>query len=72
MMLFKHFLQQQDDNITDEEASLKYKEYKMEFRRTQLNEFFLAHKEEEWLVLLCVCVCVLRPCFLSDNQLFTK
>ena len=50
MMLFKHFLAQQDDNITDEEAMKKYNEYKVEFRQAQLNEFFLAHKEEEWYV----------------------
>lgn len=59
IMTFKAFLQSQDDNITDEEAIAKYAEYKLEFRRQQLNEFFVAHKEEEWLVsrsyiLLCL------------------
>lgn len=48
MMSFKAFLQQQDDAITDEEAISKYNEYKLEFKRLQLNEFFVAHKEEEW------------------------
>lgn len=48
IMTFKTFLQSQDDNITDEEAIAKYAEYKLEFRRQQLNEFFVAHKEEEW------------------------
>lgn len=48
MMSFKAFLQTQDDSITDEEALSKYAEYKQEFRRQQLNEFFVAHKEEEW------------------------
>uniref|UniRef100_A0A146M7S6 Serrate RNA effector molecule n=1 Tax=Lygus hesperus TaxID=30085 RepID=A0A146M7S6_LYGHE len=47
IMTFKSFLQTQDDNITDEEAISKYAEYKLEFRRQQLNEFFVAHKEEE-------------------------
>jgi hypothetical protein len=40
-----------DDSITDEEALVKYGEYKMEFRRQQLNEFFVSHKEEEWFRL---------------------
>ncbi|XP_071440682.1 serrate RNA effector molecule homolog isoform X2 [Hetaerina americana] len=48
MLSFKGYLATQDDNITDEEAIRKYNEYKMEFRRQQLNEFFVAHKEEEW------------------------
>jgi hypothetical protein len=30
---------------------LKYGEYKLEFRRQQLNEFFVSHKEEEWFRL---------------------
>uniref|UniRef100_A0A069DWV0 Serrate RNA effector molecule homolog n=1 Tax=Panstrongylus megistus TaxID=65343 RepID=A0A069DWV0_9HEMI len=51
IMTFKAFLQTQDDNITDEEAIAKYAEYKLEFRRQQLNEFFVAHKEEEWFKL---------------------
>uniref|UniRef100_A0A0K8SFX0 Serrate RNA effector molecule homolog n=2 Tax=Lygus hesperus TaxID=30085 RepID=A0A0K8SFX0_LYGHE len=51
IMTFKSFLQTQDDNITDEEAISKYAEYKLEFRRQQLNEFFVAHKEEEWFKL---------------------
>jgi len=48
MLSFKGFLATQDDNITDEEAILKYGEYKLEFKRQQLNEFFVVHKEEEW------------------------
>lgn len=48
MMSFKSFLAQQDDTITDEEAIAKYNEYKLEFKRLQLNEFFVAHKDEEW------------------------
>ncbi|XP_075217478.1 arsenic resistance protein 2 isoform X2 [Lycorma delicatula] len=51
MLTFKAFLQTQDDNITDDEAIRKYNEYKLEFRRQQLNEFFVAHKEEEWFKL---------------------
>jgi len=47
MMTFKAFLASQDDMITDDEAIKKYTEYKLDFKRQQLNEFFLAHKEEE-------------------------
>ncbi|KAF4523476.1 hypothetical protein B566_EDAN004545 [Ephemera danica] len=48
MMSFKSFLQTQDDNISDEEAINKYNEYKLEFKRQQLNDFFVNHKDEEW------------------------
>ena len=48
MMTFKAFLQTQDDSITDEEALVKYGEYKLEFQRQQLNEFFVHHKDYEW------------------------
>ena len=48
MMSFKSFLQTQDDQISDEDAIKKYAEYKLEFKRQQLNEFFVTHKEEEW------------------------
>eukprot|EP00092_Neocalanus_flemingeri_P066794 GFUD01081423.1.p1 GENE.GFUD01081423.1~~GFUD01081423.1.p1 ORF type:complete len:548 (-),score=173.24 GFUD01081423.1:281-1924(-) len=48
MMTFKAFLSTQDDSITDEEALQKYGEYKLEFQRQQLNEFFVTHKEDEW------------------------
>ena len=47
-MTFKAFLSTQDDSITDEEAAQKYTEYKLEFRRQHLNEFFSNHKESEW------------------------
>lgn len=48
MMSFKSYLLTQDDNITDDEAIKKYNEYKLEFKRQQLNEFFITHKDEEW------------------------
>lgn len=48
MMTLKQFLATQDDSISDEIAVAKYNEYKVEFKRSQLNEFFVAHKEEEW------------------------
>ena len=50
MMSFKAFLQTQDDSISDDDAIRKYGEYKLDFKRQQLHEFFLAHKEEEWYV----------------------
>ena len=34
----------QDDSITDEEALTKYAEYKLEFKRQQLNQFFGLHR----------------------------
>merc|ERR1711994_52145 len=51
MMSFKTFLGTQDDTISDEEAIKKYAEYKLEFKRQQLNEFFVSHKDEEWFKL---------------------
>lgn len=51
MMTFKAFLAAQDDSITVDDAIVKYNEYKLEFRRQQLNEFFIAHKDEEWYVV---------------------
>lgn len=54
MLTFKQFLNAQDDNIDDMEAVKKYQEYKLEFRKTQLGDFFQQHKEEEWYVFhLC-------------------
>lgn len=48
MMTLKQFLATQDDSISDQDAITKYNEYKVEFKRQQLNEFFVAHKDEEW------------------------
>ncbi|KAL5013560.1 hypothetical protein ScPMuIL_007830 [Solemya velum] len=48
MLTFKQFLSQQDDSISDQDAIKKYNEYKLDFKKQQVNEFFLAHKEEEW------------------------
>jgi len=60
MMTFKQFLNAQDDNIGDEEAFNKYQEYKLEFRKTQMSDFFQQHKGEEWYVfaLLVYCICL--------------
>ena len=48
MMSFKVFLTQQDDTISDQDAVKKYNEYKEDFRKQQISEFFLQHKDEEW------------------------
>lgn len=48
MMTLKQFLATQDDSISDDIAITKYNDYKLEFKRSQLNEFFVAHKDEEW------------------------
>jgi hypothetical protein len=52
MLSFKQFLNAQDDDIDDMDAVRKYQEYKLEFRKTQLGDFFQQHKEEEWYVQL--------------------
>ncbi|KAH8365273.1 hypothetical protein KR084_007203 [Drosophila pseudotakahashii] len=48
MLNLKQFLDTQDENISDSEVMRKYTEYKTDFKRQQLNEFFVAHKDEEW------------------------
>lgn len=48
MMSFKQFLTQQDDSIGETEAIAVYNEYKAEFKRKQMEEFFEEHKEEDW------------------------
>lgn len=50
MLTLKQFLDTQDENISDSEVMRKYTEYKTDFKRQQLNEFFVAHKDEEWWV----------------------
>ena len=50
MISFKHFLSQQEDSITDEDAIKRFNEYKLDFKKAQISEFFLAHKDEEWYV----------------------
>ena len=47
-MFLQAFLATQDDTISDEDAIKKYADYKLEFKRQQLNEFFVSHKDEEW------------------------
>lgn len=48
MLTFKKFLATQDESISDDEAILKYNEYKFEYRKQEYEKFFQAHKDEEW------------------------
>lgn len=47
-MSFKEFVMQQDDDIDEIESVRRYQEYKVEYKRTQINDFFVLHKNEEW------------------------
>jgi len=47
-MTFKHFLAGLDDSVAETDAVAKYNEYKMNFKKDQITEFFNKHKEEEW------------------------
>lgn len=48
LMSFKDFIMQQEDSIDEIESVRRYQEYKVEFKRTQINDFFVLHKSEEW------------------------
>ena len=48
MMSFKDFVIQQEDDVSEQEAVRRYHEYKVEFKRTQINDYFVLHKNEEW------------------------
>lgn len=48
MLTFKQFLSQQDDSIDEDDAIAGYNEYKAEFKRKQVDEFFDNHKDEDW------------------------
>ena len=48
MLSFKQFLTQQDDNIDESLAIQLYQDYKSDFKRKQITEFFDEHKEEDW------------------------
>lgn len=48
LMSFKDFIIQQEDDIDEVESVRRYQEYKVEFKRTQINDFFVLHKNEEW------------------------
>ena len=48
MRSFKEFLLSSDDSVDETEAVKRYNQYKIDYRRQQLHDFFLLHKEEEW------------------------
>jgi hypothetical protein len=50
MLSFKQFLAQQDDSIDEGQAIQLYQEYKSDFKRKQITDFFDEHKEEDWLI----------------------
>jgi hypothetical protein len=50
MLSFKQFLTQQDDSIDESQAIQLYQDYKSDFKRKQITEFFDEHKEEDWLI----------------------
>nr|CAJ83985.1 arsenate resistance protein (ars2) [Xenopus tropicalis] len=47
MKTFKEFLLSLEDSVDETEAVKRYNDYKIDFRRQQMQEFFLAHKDEE-------------------------
>ncbi len=48
MLTFKQFLAQQDDSIDEMDAIASYNDYKDDFKRKLVDEFFEKHKEEDW------------------------
>ena len=54
LLSFKQFLAQQNDSIDEVEAVERYAEYKSEFRKKQVEEFFNEHKDEEWYVCFVI------------------
>ncbi|XP_038132776.1 serrate RNA effector molecule homolog isoform X1 [Cyprinodon tularosa] len=48
MRSFKEFLLNMEDSVDETEAVKRYNQYKLDFRRQQLQDFFLQHKEHEW------------------------
>lgn len=48
MRSFKDFLLALEDSVDETEAVKRYNEYKIDFRRQQLQDFFMTHKQQEW------------------------
>uniref|UniRef100_A0A3Q3LNH1 Serrate RNA effector molecule homolog n=1 Tax=Mastacembelus armatus TaxID=205130 RepID=A0A3Q3LNH1_9TELE len=44
----QEFLLNMEDSVDETEAVKRYNQYKLDFRRQQLQDFFLQHKEQEW------------------------
>ncbi|XP_061664647.1 serrate RNA effector molecule homolog isoform X2 [Syngnathoides biaculeatus] len=48
MRSFKDFLLNTEDSVDETEAVKRYNQYKLDFRRQQLQDFFVQHKNQEW------------------------
>lgn len=46
--LLQEFLLNMEDSVDETEAVKRYNQYKLDFRRQQLQEFFFQHKDQEW------------------------
>uniref|UniRef100_A0A4W6FVP3 Serrate, RNA effector molecule n=1 Tax=Lates calcarifer TaxID=8187 RepID=A0A4W6FVP3_LATCA len=44
----QEFLLNMEDSVDETEAVKRYNQYKLDFRRQQLQDFFLQHKDQEW------------------------
>ncbi|KAM6908894.1 serrate RNA effector molecule homolog [Xenentodon cancila] len=48
MRTFKEFLLNMEDSVDETEAVKRYNQYKLDFRRQQLQDFFVQHKDHQW------------------------
>ncbi|XP_068611952.1 serrate RNA effector molecule homolog [Brachionichthys hirsutus] len=48
MRTFKEFLLSMEDSVDETESVKRYNQYKLDFRRQQLQDFFIQHKDQEW------------------------
>merc|ERR1739838_990303 len=47
LLTFKAWVMKQDDNINEDDACKNFKLHKTEFKKKQMQEFFVTHKDEE-------------------------
>merc|ERR1712142_975149 len=47
-MSFKEFVMKQENDIDEVESVRRFKGYEVEFKKTQINDFYVLHKDEEW------------------------
>ena len=48
LMSFKEFILAQSNDINEQEALVRYSDYKTDFTRRQIDKFFKEHQDEEW------------------------
>lgn len=48
LVLVQEFLLNMEDSVDETESVKRYNQYKLDFRRQQLQDFFLQHKDQEW------------------------